>query len=199
MKSEGEAVRDVATPALPEEAALVRRARGQDKKAFAELVRIYQKRIWALVYRLTKERDAAWDLSQDTFVKAYFAIGSFREGMPFYPWLATIAVHLALNYLKREKRQVKFTDEEMQEHVLESQPATSNPIEEMISAEMQAKLEGEIDRLPPEYRAVFVLRVYEEMSYDQIAKTLEISQGTVMSRLFRARQRLLAALKEHLA
>lgn len=176
---------------------LIRRARRRDKPAFGELVSRYQQRIWKLIYRMTKDRDAAWDLAQDTFVKAYFNLETFNERYSFYPWLSTIAVNLALNYIKREKREVQFATAEEKEDLIDSRPAKSNPLAELIDREMVTYLKKEIERLPTEFKTVLILRMYEDFSYEEIARTLGISVGTVMSRLYRARQRLLAVMKQY--
>ncbi len=180
-----------------EELALIRRAKKGDGGAFSDLVRTYQKRIYRLVYRLCPDHDTADELAQETFVKAYCSLSTFREEFRFWSWLATIATNLALNHLKRQKRQVSMEDYPIDQIVADSNPR-ANPSRNLADKELRLRLEEEIEKLPPEFKSVFVLRVYEDLSYEQISKRLGIEIGTVMSRLFRARSRLKKALEEFL-
>jgi RNA polymerase sigma-70 factor (ECF subfamily) len=146
---------------------------------------------------MARDHDAADDLAQETFVKAYFAIGSFTIGRAFYTWLYRICMNLSINYLKSRKSVVPATWISDESDPLDRTAGDPDPSDALISKESVARIERAIESLPPKHKAVLVLRVYEEMSYEDIAGTLEISVGTVMSRLFRARQKLLERLGEH--
>ena len=180
-----------------DELALIRKAKRGDGKAFSQLVRMHQKRIYRLVYRFCPDHDTADELAQETFVKAYTSLQTFREEFKFSSWLGAIATNLALNHLKRQKRQISMEDYPIQEIVSDPNPR-ANPVENLTEKEMRSKLEEEVEKLPPEFKAAFILRIHEELSYEQIAERLGIEIGTVMSRLFRARSRLKKALEEYL-
>lgn len=180
-----------------DELALIRKAKKGDGKAFSQLVRKYQKRIYRLVYRFCPDHDTADELAQETFVKAYTALHTFREEFKFSSWIGTIATNLSLNYLKRQKRQVSMEDYPIAEIVADDNPR-ANPISNLSDKELGQKIEEEVDKLPPEFKAVFVLRMHQDLSYEEIAERLGIEIGTVMSRLFRARSRLKKALEEYL-
>ncbi len=178
----------------PDDGELIRRTQRGDREAFGKLVRRYQERLYRLCYRYGGSHDVADDLTQEAFIKAYQAIGRFDRKYAFWGWLATIATNNALNYLKR--RQFQLGSEES-ENVIEAQvarQAESDPQQAMTQAEIDTRYAAAVAALPPEFRVVFVLRMHEEQSYQQIADALKISIGTVMSRLHRARQRLVDAL-----
>lgn len=170
--------------------------KGGDPEAYDALVKRYQRRIYFLALRMTRDPDAADDLAQETFVKAYFAISTFTVGRAFYTWLYRICMNLSINYLNKSRRAIPASRFEEEEEILEREAPGPDAADEMISREKTAKIEAAIDSLSPKYKSVLVLRVYEEMSYEEIAGTLGISVGTVMSRLFRARKNMLEALGE---
>jgi len=177
------------------ERSCVRDAKKGDHRAFSDLVRAHQKRIYHLIYRFCPDHDTADELAQETFVKAYENLHTFREEYRFGSWISAIASNLAINYLKHQKRQVSMQDYPIDEIVEDTNPSR-NPSSALSDKELREKLKKEVDNLPPEYKAAFVLRMYEDLSYDEIAKRLKIEVGTVMSRLFRARSRLKKALQE---
>lgn len=169
---------------------LVLRAKRGDKSAFEAIVMKYQKKIYFLCYRMTNDHDTADDLAQETFVKAYFNLGSFRAGEPFYPWLRRIAVNLTLNYLRDRKREISQTN-------YSSKLSNSSPMEDINNPSpdlIEKKIESAVDSLPAELKSVFVLRYHEKLSYKEISETLKVPIGTVMSRLNRAREKLKIAL-----
>lgn len=173
-----------------EEVELVRKARLGDMEAFESLVRKYQQKVYALCRRLTGAHQSADDLAQETFIKAYFSLDSFDESRPLYPWLRRIALNLGLNYVKRRGREKTFHDGRTDYGRRPMTQAAEGPEEELERAELEAGFERAVAALPSEQRNVFVLRFYEEMSYDEIARELGLPLGTVMSRLNRARRRL---------
>jgi RNA polymerase sigma-70 factor (ECF subfamily) len=179
------------------ESSLIRQAKGGDKHAFSELVRIHQKLVYNLVYRFCRDHDTADELAQEAFVKAYMAIGNFREEYRFASWISTIATNLALNHLRRSKRMVSTEDYPVAEIVADPNPG-SDPSRRLSDKELEEKIEEAVENLPPEFKAVFILRVHDELSYEEIAERLGIEMGTVMSRLFRARSRLKKDLEEYL-
>lgn len=175
---------------------LIRRAKDGDRRAFGELVRRYQRKVYALCFRLGGSHDVADDLTQEAFIRAFQAISSFDEAYPFGAWIMRIASNNAINFIKRQKFQVAGEEGEM---IIE-QEATSqisdDPEQNLSQQEMDKRYQEAINNLPPDFRTVFVLRMHEELSYEEIAARMKISVGTVMSRLHRARQRLVEELKD---
>jgi len=176
-----------------EETALLLRAQGGDPAAFSELVRRYQRAVYRVAYALTRNASDADDLAQETFVRAYQAIGRFRVGEPLFPWLARIATNQAISLFRRRKRRPETAIEPLleagQQWGVEDDPARAVEQDERARA-----LEAAFARLSPEHQAVLALRVIEEQSYEEIAATLCVPIGTVMSRLSRARAELKALL-----
>jgi len=170
-----------------EERALVARAKEGDMDAFEDLVRAFQHPIYYLCLRMAGAPQAADDLAQETFVKAYFALNQFRDGLDFYAWIRRIAVNSTLNYLRKTRREEPLGDREAKD-------TDSQPQDELLNHEAEKRFQEALEALPSEQKAVFVLRVYENQSYREIAQTLGLSEGTVMSRLSRARQKLKDAL-----
>lgn len=177
------------------DAELVSRAKAGNECAFRDLVLRYQKKIFHLAYRMTKDKDAADDLAQETFIRTYQALGRFKENYPFYTYIYRICMNLSINYHNRQKRTLYQSRTENWEKILEEEgifPESISTAEEKTLT----RLEAEIDQLSPEYKAVVVLKFYEDLSCEEIARALEIPLGTVLSRLSRARQRLAAALEK---
>jgi RNA polymerase sigma-70 factor (ECF subfamily) len=177
-----------------QEPALVARAKKGDMAAFETLVEMHRAAIYALCCRMTGVPQAADDLAQETFVKAYFSLAGFDERLPLFPWLRRIAVNSSLNHLKSRKREEPLG--ELNGRVLTPAFASSSPTphDELQRNEARERLGRALKALPTKLKSVFVLHVYEELSYEEIARTLGIARGTVMSRLNRARRRLRASL-----
>ena len=181
---------------------LVVRARAGDHEAFGEIVRAYQKKVYGVALRMTRRHEVADDIAQETFIRAYRNLARFELGRPLAPWLKRIATNLAINHLKgvANREQSLYTEDQPAgpRKNPSSSSAGSDPLSTLESSERMAALEVAMKRLSPEDRAVLILKVEEGMRYQDIAEVLEISQGTVMSRLFRARQKLKELLAEHL-
>jgi RNA polymerase sigma-70 factor, ECF subfamily len=177
-----------------DEAALVVAAQGGDASAFTEIVRRYQRVVYRVAYGLTRHTSDADDLSQETFVRAYQALGRFRVGEPLQPWLSRIAVNLAYSLFRRRKRRPETALEPLVEAGEQWAAAGDDPSEETSQRERSAQLDAAFAELTPEHQAVLVLRVVQDLSYDEIATALGIPPGTVMSRLSRARAELKARL-----
>jgi RNA polymerase sigma-70 factor (ECF subfamily) len=171
----------------PEERELIERARGGDRDAFGEIVRMYQKRVFRLARRMSRSDDDAWDITQDAFIRAMDAMERFDPQYRFFTWMYRIVVNLAINRTEKRKRrgEVQFIEEYDGggAQVVEDQALERAAAEELADAVRSA-----VGRLSPPLRAVFVLRVDQGLSYGEIAETLDIAMGTVMSRLSRARK-----------
>lgn len=178
----------------PLEAELIREAQSGNLFAFEELVRRYQRRVYAVALRIARRHDVADDVVQEAFVRAHQHLERFDVSRPFGPWICRIAANLAINHL----RSPVSREDELPEGHHETPSAAQDPLTGVLELEAQQVLARAVAKLPLEQRAVFVLRTSEELSYKEIAEELQISEGTVMSRLFRAREHLRAALEPYL-
>jgi RNA polymerase sigma-70 factor, ECF subfamily len=174
-----------------DEADLLRAVQGGDQAAFTEIVGRYQRAVYRVAYALTRNASDADDLAQETFVRAYQAIGRFRVGEPLYPWLARIATNLAYSLFRHRKRRPETPLEPLleagQQWGVEDDPAAG-----VEQRERTAQLVAAFAGLKPEHQVILALRVVDEQSYEAIAATLGVPVGTVMSRLSRARTELKA-------
>lgn len=175
------------------EAARIRDAQKGSQRAFGEIVRGYQRAIHRLAWGLTRNAADADDLAQETFVRAWQAIGRFRVGEPLYPWLSRITVNLAYSLHRRRKRRPETALEPLVE-AGRQWGVDDDPVDHASRSERDRRLEAAFAELSPEHQAVLALRVVEDLSYEEIAKSLGIPPGTVMSRLSRARADLKARL-----
>jgi RNA polymerase sigma-70 factor (ECF subfamily) len=178
----------------PEDTFLIARARQGDLRAFEEIVRLYQRRVYGVALRIVRAHDVADDVAQETFVRAWRSLDRFELGRPFGPWVCRIAANLAVNHV----RSPRAREEGLPEGHAETRGPDPGPLAAVLDDEARRVLDQAVGELPAEQRAVFVLRAVEEMSYEEIAGALGISPGTVMSRLFRARERLARALGPYL-
>lgn len=176
------------------EADLIRKAQRGNLFAFEEIVKRYQRRVYAVAIRIVRRHDVADDVAQEAFIRAYQALLSFDPLRPFGPWICRIAANLAVNHV----RSPIAREQELPEGHAETPAADDSPLTSLLEQEGRVVLERALAGLPTEQRAVFVLRVTEELSYREIADTLGISIGTVMSRLSRAREKLRASLRPYL-
>ena len=178
----------------PDEAFVVARARKGDASAFEELVRRHQRRVYAVALRIVRAHDVADDVAQEAFVRAWRALDRFEAGRPFAPWVCRIAANLAINHV----RSPRAREDALPEGHHETPATDPSPLGAVLDDEAARVLDAAVATLPLEQRAVFVLRTVEDMPYDAIAEALSLSPGTVMSRLFRAREKLARALAPYL-
>ncbi len=177
-----------------DEAALVAAAKAGDPAAFSELVNRYESKIYRLAQNITRNREDAEDVMQEAFLKAYTHLDSFQGDSRFYTWLVRIAVNEALMKLrKRRGKEVSLDDPiETDEDLVPREIADWGPAPDQRYERNQtnAILSEAIERLPPDFRMVFVLRDVEELSTEETAEILGLSIPAVKSRLLRARLRL---------
>jgi RNA polymerase sigma-70 factor (ECF subfamily) len=171
-------------------------ARNGDADAFGRLVRTYENSVYRSAYRMVHDQDEAAEITQECMVRAWQNLSRFRGEAPFAGWLSRIAIHLALNRLRERKKFVRPVDEEKHEALIDQAGAGATPLAELLETESLAALKQAVSELPDEFRAPLVLRLYEEYSYEEIAEALDVPIGTVMSRLFRARERLARRVRE---
>lgn len=191
-----------ASPAPPEEMVLVDRARHGDLKAYDELVRRYQERIYATIYHMTSNHEDANDLAQESFVKAYQALKSFKGGSSFYTWLYRIAVNKTINFLKQRKNRQHMSLNDLDfnaEHNpdLVALISDKTPRRDAGLSELQEKLNAALLKLSESHRLAVVLHDVQGLSHEEIAKIMHCNIGTVRSRLFYARQQLQALLADY--
>ncbi len=179
-----------------EDRLLIESALDGDKQAYGRLVMKHQKRLFRFLFLMLRQKDATEDIMQEAFVKGYLALSTFETGKPFYPWVATIARNLALNYIKKDAREIPAGG--FEDYIEALPDSAASAIDTLIISENKKKLAEAVMLLAEPYRVVFVLRMFEKLSYNEIAKKLSISPGTVDSRLYRARQKLVEMLKDYL-
>lgn len=168
----------------------IQKALSGEADAFEWIVRKYQKRIYFTVLSMVMNHEDANDVLQDTFIKAYTKLDTYDPRYPFYPWLYRIAINTTLNHQKRKKRNKALSlDDTDGNHSIDlsTEPEQMSEIEE---GQLMVELKQALQEIPVEQRMVFLLRVRDELSYKEISEQLDISLGTVMSRLSRAREKL---------
>ncbi|MBE0544348.1 MAG: sigma-70 family RNA polymerase sigma factor [Verrucomicrobia bacterium] len=188
---------------VTEEQSLVRRARQGDMGAYDDLVRRYQERIYATIYHMTSNHEDANDLAQETFIKGYQALKSFKGGSSFYTWIYRIAVNKTINFLKQRKNRVHLSLNDLDfnaEHDpdLVALVSERTPRREVNLAELQEKLNEAMQKLSDSHRLVVTLHDVQGLPHDEIAEIMDCNIGTVRSRLFYARQQLQALLADYL-
>jgi RNA polymerase sigma-70 factor, ECF subfamily len=194
---------DSEAPSAPaEEMVLVDRARQGDLKAYDELVRRYQERIYATIYHMTSNHEDANDLGQESFVKAFQALKSFKGGSSFYTWLYRIAVNKTINFLKQRKNRQHMSLNDLDfnaEHNpdLVALISDKTPRRDAGLSELQEKLNAALLKLSESHRLAVVLHDVQGLSHEEIAKIMHCNIGTVRSRLFYARQQLQALLADY--
>ena len=201
--AEPESTLDASTPAGMLEGDLVKHARHGDLKAYDELVKRYQERIYATIYHMTANHEDANDIAQEAFIKAYQALKSFRGGSSFYTWIYRIAVNKTINFLKQRKNKyhlslndIDFNPENDPELV--ALISTKTPHHDAGLSELQKKLNEALLKLSEPHRMVAVLHDVQGMSHEEIASIMGCNIGTVRSRLFYARQQLQGHLAEYM-
>ncbi|MGO3346599.1 MAG: RNA polymerase sigma factor RpoE [Marinomonas sp.] len=172
--------------------ALVKKVQQGDKKAFDLLVLKYQYKVVGLISRYVQDKHEVLDVAQDSFIKAYRAIGSFRGESAFYTWLYRIAVNTAKNYLVSRSRRPPGSDVELDNEdgfaVYDALLDTSTPDAILNRNRLEAAIHEAIRCLPEELRGALSLREFDGLSYEDIAQIMDCPVGTVRSRIFRARE-----------
>lgn len=180
---------------------LVQLAQNGDSKAFDELVMKYSQKLYGLVYHMTSNKEDTHDLLQDVFAKAYRSVSKFRGNSMFYTWIYSIATNMTLNFLKKRKRRVTSSLDDIDAGI-QNDPAfidashQANPRRQININELQIKLNNAMMALSNDHRAVVTMFDIQGMAHAEIGKILGISDGTVRSRLFYAHQQLRGYLEE---
>jgi RNA polymerase sigma-70 factor, ECF subfamily len=181
---------------------LVERVRNGDGTAFRGLVERYQGRVFALVFGMLRNREDALDVTQDTFIKAFRNLGTFRGDSSFHTWLFRIGMNLAIDLIRSHGRSRvgEYNDavavEEEGDVEWTPDHLRRSPGKDLERQELYGRIMDAMQQLPPDHREVILLREIEGLSYKEIAEAMDIPEGTVMSRLFYARKRLQALLQD---
>jgi RNA polymerase sigma factor RpoE len=192
-----------AEPEEVEDLVLVRRAQKEDLRAYDILVQRYQERIYATVYHMTSNHEDANDLTQETFIKAFRALRSFKGDSSFYTWIYRIAVNKTINFLKQRKNRVQMSLNDMDFNA-ENDPdlvalvSDKTPRRDLGLSELQEKLNAAMLKLSEHHRMVVTLHDIQGLSHEEIGQIMNCNVGTVRSRLFYARQQLQAHLSDYL-
>ncbi len=181
----------------------MRRSQQGDLAAYDELVRRYQERVYATIYHMTSNHEDANDLAQETFIKAFQAIKTFKGGSSFFTWVYRIAVNKTINFLKQRKNRTHMSLNDLDfnaEHDPDLVALVSHktPRREVSLAELQEKLNAAMQKLSESHRLVVTLHDVQGLPHDEIAEIMGCNIGTVRSRLFYARQQLQAHLSDYL-
>ncbi len=181
------------------DADVIRRVLDGDKDSYSLLVDAYSARVINYLVRMTGTRHEAEELAQEAFVRAYFALRSYKPQYKFSTWLFKIATNLCINYLKKRRRWVHVDDYQDDEGkplwVLPDARSYGNPSSTMAQHEMQREIQEAVNQLPSVYRTVVILRHMHGLSYQEIADVTGLPIGTIKSRLGRGRGKLTALLE----
>jgi len=170
----------------------IQAAQAGDRQAFARLVEAYWDRLHRWLFQLTRDRHRAEDLTQETFLKALAAIGSFRAGSNFRAWLFRIGHNNFVNLKRAEKRaSLPFPEET-------PAPAGVSPADALADREVLGEVAKAVSELPPDFRAALLLHTQEGLNYREVAAILKTTEETARWRVFKARQKLMTVLDPEL-
>ncbi len=179
---------------------IVRKVLQGDVNAFEKLVTEYERAVYAIAQRMTGNAEDAADMTQETFIKAYNSLSSFRGDSKFSVWLYRIANNVCLDFLRSRSRKptvsLSTEDDDGEETQLDIADESQSPELLLENALTRDAVRRGLDSLPPDYRQILLLREIQGLSYEEIAAALGIESGTVKSRIFRARKRLCTFLIE---
>ena len=180
--------------------ALVAMSRKGDMVAFEELVARHRDRIFARAFTMMRNEEEAIDLSQEAWIKGWQRLEQFHGDSSFTTWMTRIVINLCLDQLRRRKKRYTESIEAMDEEsggVERQMPVVMvNPTERLERADLRVRIDQALNQLSDAHRTVLVLHEFEQMEYKNIAKTMNCSIGTVMSRLFYARRKMASLLAD---
>jgi RNA polymerase sigma-70 factor (ECF subfamily) len=184
--------------------ALVERARAGESEAFRTLVIRHQRRVYAVALGIVKDRDLAWDVAQEAFVRVHQHLGDFKGEASFSTWVLRIGAHLAIDAVRRERASSKEDIDDVMDADIErgsegvlATTLGNDPQKNLLRRELAEKMAEALAQLPEKHRTILVLREVEGLSYEELAERLGINKGTVMSRLFHARKKMQAILRDY--
>jgi RNA polymerase sigma-70 factor (ECF subfamily) len=178
---------------------LIRKALEGEQKAYQELLERYQKTVFHIVIKIIRNQEDARDLVQETFMRAFNTLESYRSEFRFSTWLCKIAANCSIDYLRKKKIKAFSMDKPVETRngtmEIELEDRTANPEEKLLRKQRLLNIEDAIESLPDKYREVIVYRHHDDKSYEEIAGILGVPIGTVKARIFRARELLKKRLK----
>jgi len=175
-------------PHNPDDALLVSLCLKGEAWAFNRLMDRYKRQVFSLILRMVKNRDDAEDLSQETFIKAYRHLSAYDAKYPFITWLFNIAHNCTIDFFRAHKTELLSLDDE--DSPVEDECADQKLLESIDALSDGPMIEKALETLPPQYREILILRHQQELSYQEISQALDLPEGTVKIRLFRARNLL---------
>lgn len=181
------------TPDLTWTADIVQRVRAGDVDAFGQIVKGYERRVFALAVAILRHREGAEDVTQDAFVRAFERLDLYDVRRPFYPWLATITIRLSHNWLARHSPAAR-RETPIQPESSAYASAAPAALDVLVADNEGRHLWGHVERLPLGERTAVVLHYRQELSVSEVASAIGVTAGTVKTLLFRARQHLRASL-----
>jgi RNA polymerase sigma-70 factor, ECF subfamily len=187
-----------------EDRGLIARAQQGDVAAFRQLVERHQRRAFAIALSLVRDENDARELVQDAFLRVFKGLNNFQGGSSFFTWLYRIITNLSIDLIRKPGRQMVDLDEarldtddsQEADFPLLSRVDGADPADVVRRREIAGRLQVALDALPPYHRGVIVMREIEGLSYEEMAQSMGVSKGTIMSRLFHARQKLQKALAD---
>jgi RNA polymerase sigma factor (sigma-70 family) len=182
-----------------EDSVLIKQALAGNQEAFRKLRLKYYDSIFRLISRMIHNKEEVEDLTQESFVKAFLSLSSFKEDFAFSTWLYKIATNNAIDHIRKKKLQTfsidKSIESEESDYSFELMDTEPEPDQELINAQRKKMLNDAMNSLPPRYRQVILMRHVEEKDYQEIAKILKLPLGTVKAHIFRARELLYKQLR----
>jgi RNA polymerase sigma factor (sigma-70 family) len=174
---------------------LVERAKFGEQKAYAELMQRYKDSIFFMVLKMVNNKDDAMDITVTTFAKAFENLEKYRPEFAFSTWLFRIATNGSIDFIRKKKLATTSIDglgggDNNEDRVFEIKSDSLNPEETSIKKQQTEQLKEIIDKLPPRYKTLIILRYFDELSYEEIAEQLSLPLGTVKAQLFRGRDLL---------
>lgn len=185
-----------------EDRELILLAQKGDQAAFRKLVQRHQRRAFGIAMGLVRDENDARELVQEAFLRVYRGLNSFQHGSSFFTWLYRIVTNLAIDLMRKPGRKDAEladdhpADDEPSDFPLVSRIDGADPIDVIRRREIAARIQTALDALPPYHRGVILMREVEGMSYEEMAQAMGVSKGTIMSRLFHARQKMQRALAD---
>ncbi len=176
----------------PDELKLIQDFNDGDEQAYNQLVLRYKEKVYWIVRRMIPDHDDADDITQNVFIKAYQSLRSFKGDSSFYTWIYRIAINLSLNEIRRKKFHKTFS---IDEEIHQISTSDDQPIQILIKEERTRLIKEAIERLPDKQKKVFLLRYYEELPYEVIAKILHTSVGGLKANYFHAVKKIGEYLK----
>ncbi len=185
-----------------EDRELIERAQKGDRGAFRSLVERHQRRAFAIALGLVRDENDAREVVQEAFLRVYRGIDAFHGGSSFFTWLYRIVTNLSIDLMRKPSRRETSLDTQNAALVDESDIPLlarvdgADPLDVVRRREIRERIQQALDDLPPYHRGVILMREVQGMSYEEMAKAMKVSKGTIMSRLFHARQKLQRALTD---